>query len=58
MLIKIIYKGINDITIYPKHFFDKRNNPRFCKLLELKTEIKLANTQKKNIEILNEYLVS
>ena len=58
MLAKIKHKAIDDIGVYKKYMFDKKNNPRFCKLLEMKTGVKLANTQKKNVEILNQYLKS
>lgn len=56
MLVKLVYKGIDDVSEYPKHYFDKKRNPRFCTILEKKTGLKLANTQKKNVELIDDYL--
>lgn len=56
ILNKLIHKAINNVDEYPKHFFCKRNNPKFTKLIEIKLNLKLTNTQQKNTEILNKYL--
>lgn len=53
---KLIHKSISDMSDYPKHYFDKKRNTKFCKMLESKLGIKLKNTQKGNIDILNGYL--
>lgn len=54
---KLIHKSINSVNDYPKHYFDKKRNKGFCKLIENKINIKLKNTQKGNVEILNNYLM-
>lgn len=56
ILNKLINKGIKNVNDYPKYYFDKKHNPKFCKLIEMKLNIKLKNTQKGNVEILNNYL--
>lgn len=58
LLNKLIHKAIPNVNDYPKYYFCKRNNPKFCKLIERKLNIKLGNTQKGNVEILNNYLQS
>jgi len=56
LLNNLIHKSIPDMSQYPKHYFDKKRNTKFCKMLESKLSIKLKNTQKGNIDILNGYL--
>lgn len=58
ILNKLIHKSIDNVNEYPKHFFDKKRNKAFCGLLENKLNIKLKNTQKGNVELLNDYLNS
>lgn len=55
---KLLNKAINDITEYPKHYFDKKRNPKFCALIEKKLNIKLTATQKGNVDKINQYLAS
>ncbi|PAV30216.1 hypothetical protein CIL05_07045 [Virgibacillus profundi] len=56
LLNKLINKSIPNINEYNKHYFDKKRNPKLCKLIEAKLNIKLVNTQKGNVIKLNEYL--
>lgn len=58
ILNKLIHKSIDDVNDYPKYFFCKKHNPKFTKLVETMTNIKLGNTQKGNVELLNRYLAS
>lgn len=59
LIVKITNKVISNVEeAYPKHYFDKKRNPKLCHLLEMKTGIKLTNTQKRNVQIINEYLMS
>lgn len=58
ILNKLINKGISNVNDYPRYYFDKKHNPKFCRLIEMKLNVKLKNTQKGNIEILNDYLAS
>ena len=58
LLNKLINKGISNVNEYPKYYFDKKHNPKMCALIEKKLSIKLLNTQKGNVEKLNQYLVS
>lgn len=58
LLNKLMNKGIENVNDYPKHYFDKKRNPRLCALIEKKLNIKLLNTQKGNVEKLNQYLIS
>lgn len=59
LIVKIANKVISNVEeAYPKHYFDKRRNPKLCHLLEVKTGIKLTNTQKGNVQKINEYLTS
>lgn len=58
LLNKLIHKAIPNVNDYPKHYFCKRNNPKFSKLIERKLNIKLGNTQKGNVELINNYLAS
>lgn len=58
LLNKLIHKAIPNVNDYPKYYFCKRNNLKFSKLIERKLNIKLGNTQKGNVEVLNNYLQS
>lgn len=46
ILNKLIHKSINTVNEYPKHYFCKKRNPKFVKLIETKLNVKLGNTQK------------
>lgn len=56
LLNKLIHKGINNVNDYPKYYFDKNHNTKFCMLIEKKLGIKLPRTQKGSVEALNKYL--
>lgn len=58
ILNKLIHKAISNVNCYPKYIFCKKSNTRFCKLIEKYLNIKLTNVQKKNVEIINNYLNS
>lgn len=59
LIVKIVNKAISNVEEhYPKYYFDKKTNPKLCHLLEVKTGIKLTNTQKRNVQIINEYLTN
>lgn len=58
ILNKLIHKAIDSVSEYPKYYFDKKHNPKFTELIERMTNIKLGNTQKGNVEILNSYLAN
>jgi flagellar biosynthesis GTPase FlhF len=56
ILNNLINKGIKNVNDYPKYYFYKKHNPKFCALIERKLNIKLGNTQKGNVSLLNNYL--
>jgi uncharacterized protein YhaN len=58
VLNKLINKGIENVNVYPKHYFDKKRNHKFCTMIEKYLDVKLTNTQKGNVQILNNYLAS
>ena len=58
LLNKLIHKSINNVNEYPKHYFDKKRNSKFCTVMENKLGIKLTNTQKGNVEKINKYLIA
>lgn len=56
LLNKLIHKSIENVNAYPKYYFDKKHNKKFCALIEKRLGIKLPNTQKGSVEVLNKYL--
>lgn len=56
LLNKLVHKSIENVNEYPKYFFGKNSQPKFCALLEKKLNIKLPKTQKGSVAALNEYL--
>jgi hypothetical protein len=58
ILNKLANKAINNISEYPKYYFCKKQNPKFCALIEKLLNIKLTNTQKGNVDKINQYLAN
>jgi flagellar biosynthesis GTPase FlhF len=58
ILNKLINKAVSSVEEFPKYYFDKKHNPKFTNLIETKLNIKLGNTQKGNVDKLNQYLAS